>query len=143
MEINITHFVRTAETHELSGSVAELGKDAAKITWNNAVREAASTQLISQDDRDEFERWVREFGAWDHDEIEAWSLDECNALLIQYISGDLNELESLCYSDSDEFGIDWRKAKKLSSKGTISGNIFKGDIEGHPGYGRVYFYMGN
>ena len=70
MEIDITHFVRTAETHELSGSVAELGQDAGKITWNNAVREAATTQLISQDDRDEFERWVREFGAWDRAEYE-------------------------------------------------------------------------
>ena len=137
MEINITHFVRTAETHELSASRAELGNDAGKITWNNAVREAATTQLISQDDRDEFERWVREFGAWSRDEIEAWSLDECNALLIQYISGDLNELESLCYSDTDEFGIDWDEAEKLSSKGTISGNIFKG-VDDH-----VYFYMGS
>ena len=76
MEINITEFVRTTETHDLSGSVAELGQDAGKITWNNAVREASTTQLLSQDDRDEFERWVREFGAWSRDEIEAWSLDE-------------------------------------------------------------------
>jgi hypothetical protein len=137
MEIDITNFVRTAETHELSGSIAELGKDAGKITWNNAVREAATTQLISKTDRDEFERWVREFGAWDRAEIEAWSLDECNALLIQYISGDLNELESLCYSDTDEFGIDWRKAERLSERGTISGNIYKG------GDDHLYFYMGN
>ena len=136
MEIDITNLVRTAETHELSGSVAEMGKDAAKITWNNAVREASTTQLISQDDRDEFERWVREFGAWDREEIAAWSLDECNALLIQYISGDLNELESLCYSDKDAFGIDWGKVEKLSERGTISGNIFRsGD--------NVYFYMGS
>ena len=137
MEIDITAFVRTAETHELSGSVAELGQDAGKITWNNAVREAASTQLIKQDDRDEFESWVREFGAWDREEIAAWSLDECNALLIQYISGDLNELESLCYSDSDEFGINWKTANELSEAGTIGGHIFKGDN------GRVYFYMGS
>lgn len=136
MEIDITDFVRTAETHDLSGSVAELGKDAGKITWNNAVREAATTQLITESGRDEFESWVRAFGAWDRAEIAAWSLDECNALLIQYISGDLNELESLCYSDSDEFGIDWRKAEKLSERGTISGCIFKSAD-------RVYFYMGN
>ena len=137
MKIDITNFVRTAETHDLSGSVAELGKDAGKITWNNAVREAATTQLISQDDRAEFERWVREFGAWDREEIAAWSLDECNALLIQYISGDLNELESLCYSDTDEFGIDWDEAEKLSQAGVIGSNIFKG-VDDH-----VYFYMGS
>jgi hypothetical protein len=137
MEIDITAFIKTAETHELSASVAELGADAGKITWNNAVREAAANQLISADARDQFEAWVREFGAWDADEIKAWSLDECNALLIQYISGDLNTLEGLCFSETDDFGIDWQEAEKLSEQGTIDSNIFKSED------GRVYFYMGN
>jgi hypothetical protein len=137
MEIDITDFVRTAETHDLSASVAELGQDAGKITWRNALQEAATTQLIGAAHRDEFETWAKEFGAWDETEIAAWSLDECNALLLQYIAGDLNTLESLCYSDDDEFGIDWPKADKLSERGTIGGNIYKGDD------GRVYFYMGS
>ena len=137
MEINITEFVRNAETHDFSASAAEMGQNAGKITWNNAVQEAASTQFITAESRDAFESWAREFGAWDREEIAAWSLDECNALLIQYISGDLNELESLCYSDSDEFGIDWDAAEKLSREGAIGGSIFKGDD------GAVYFYMGN
>lgn len=137
MELDITDFVRNAETHSFSASRMELGDNAGQITWNNAVTEAASnTQWITADSRDEFESWVGDFGAWDDDEIKAWSLDECNALLIQYISGDLNELESLCYSDDDEFMIDWNKAEKLSSAGTIGGRIYKGDD------GRVYFYMG-
>lgn len=141
MELDITTFVQTAETHELSASRMELGADAGKITWNNALREATAMhlrgQLIDADNRGEFESWVREFGAWDETEIATWSLDDCNALLIQYISGDLNELESLCYSDTDEFGINWKKAERLSERGTIGGNIFKGTD------GRVYFYMGN
>lgn len=137
MEIDITEFVRKGETHDFSGSVATHGKDAGKITWNNAIQEAATTQFITVDSRDEFERWTREFGAWSHEEIAAWTLDECHALLIQYISGDLNELESLCYSDDDEFGIDWEEAEKLSQAGTIGGNLFKSEA------GRVYFYMGN
>lgn len=100
MEIDITNFVRTAETHEFSASRAELGDNAGKITWAkaNAVAEAGNTRWITDETRDEFEAWVKEFGAWSRDEIKAWSLDECNALLIQFISGDLNELESLCYS---------------------------------------------
>ena len=137
MEIDITGFIRTAETHDFSASRAELGDNAGKITWDNAVREAASTRLITSKSRDEFERWVRDFGAWEAREIAAWSLKECNALLIQFISGDLNTLESLCYSDDDEFSIDWQEAEKLSERGTIGGNIFKGDD------GRVYFYMGS
>jgi len=135
MEIDITDFVRTAETHELSASVAELGRDAGKITWRNALQEAATTQLIDAAHRAEFVTWVDEFGAdWS---IAAWSLDECNALLLQFIAGDLNTLESLCYSDDDEFGIDWTEVEKLSEAGTIGGNIYKGDD------GRVYFYMGS
>ncbi len=137
MEIDITEFVRSAETHSLSGSVAELGKDAGKITWANACEEATSTQFIDAGARAAFEAWAGDFGAWSKDEIAAWSLEECNALLIQYIAGDLNTLESLCYSDSDEFGIDWEEAERLSQHGTIGGNIFKG-VDG-----RVYFYMGS
>ncbi len=137
MEIDITAFVQSAETHDLSGSVAELGKDAGKITWDNACAEARTTRFITADKRATFEAWVREFGAWTQEEIKAWSMTECNALLIQYISGDLNELESLCYSSTDEFGIDWAEAEKLARRGTISGNVFKG-VDGH-----VYFYMGN
>jgi hypothetical protein len=101
------------------------------------VREASSTQFITAESRDAFERWAREFGAWDRDEIAAWSLDECNALLLQYIAGDLNKLESLCYSSDEPFEINWRKAEKLSERGTISGSIYKGDD------GRLYFYMGS
>lgn len=137
MEIDITAFVRNAEPSDFSASRAELGNDAGKITWNNAVREASTTRLIGADDRAEFESWAREFGAWSKEEIEGWSLDDCNALLIQYISGNLREMESLCYSNDDEFGIDWSEAEKLSSTGTIGGNIFKGDN------GAVYFYMGS
>ena len=136
MEIDITDFVLNAETHNFSASRMELGDDAGKITWSNAVNEASSTQFISEVTRPEFESWIKEFGAWSRDEIKAWSLAECNALLIQYISGDLNELESLCYSDKDKYQINWRKAEKLSDEGTIGGSIFKEDD------GRIYFYMG-
>lgn len=58
-------------------------------------------------------------------------------VLIQYISGDLNELKSLCFSETDHYGIDWDEAEKLASQGTIGGCIYKGND------GRVYFYMGD
>lgn len=137
MEIDITHFVKTAEPCEFSASQCELGADAGKITWNNAKREAADSPLLPSDGLDEFRAWVKEFGAWDADEIAAWSVDECNALLIQYVSGNLREIESLCYSGDDEYGIDWAKVEELDREGQISGSIYRG------GDGRVYFYMGN
>lgn len=137
VEIDITHFVETAEPCEFSGSRMELGDRAGEITWNNAKREAAEAPILPEDALGEFRRWAGEFGAWYEEEIAAWDATRCNALLIQYISGDLRELESLCYSDDGEYGIDWDKARKLSEDGTIGGNIYLGDD------GRVYFYMDN
>lgn len=136
MEIDITDFVKNADPHEFSASRNELGNDADKITWSNAVQEATGTRLIDESHRDQFESWVREFGAWEDNEIKAWSLNECNALLIQFISGNLNELESLCYSDSDEFSINWTKAQELAEAGTIADQIYKSSD-------RLYFYMGS
>lgn len=137
MEIDITNFVRESEPYEFSASVMELGKDAGKITWNNAKAEAALHPLISNDDEiDAFRAWIKEFGAWDADEIAAWNSDECNALLIQFISGDLRELQQLCSSDGDD-AIDWTAAQKLSEHGAIGGRIYPGDD------GRIYFYLGS
>jgi len=137
MKLDITNFASNEDPCEFSASAMELGSDAGRITWNNAVRAAGETAWVDGASRDAFEAWAKEFGAWDVAEIKAWSLEECNALLIQYISGDLRELESLCYSDADAYGIDWQEAEKLSQAGTIGGNIFKGDD------GRLYFYMGS
>lgn len=95
MEIDITDFVLDANTHDMSASRAEMGLCAARITWGNALTAAKSTTFVTDETRGVFEDWAGDFGAWEDDEIKAWSLDECNALLIQYISGDLNELESL------------------------------------------------
>ncbi len=141
MEIDVTRFVETADACEFSASRMELGDNAGKITWDNAKREAAESPLLPLDATDEFNAWVRGFGAWDKEEIESWDATDRNALLIQFISGDLRQLESLCAPDDESegelYGIDWQKAEALASEGTISGNIYCGDD------GRVYFYMGN
>lgn len=50
MEIDITDFVLTAETHNFSASIAEMGPDAGKITWANAVRDAEATQVHQRRD---------------------------------------------------------------------------------------------
>lgn len=136
MEIDITSFVNTAEPAEFSASQAELGRDAGKITWDNAKREAANSSFINEDSREAFERWAEEFGAWTTDEIQDWSLDECNALLIQFISGDLRELQDICPGVGDT-DINWTRARELSERGTIGGRIYPGDD------GRIYFYMGS
>ncbi len=138
MEIDITAFVVDAIPCEFSASRAELGNDAGKITWNNAKREAVESPLLPPDATRAFNDWIRGFGAWEPEEIESWGATERNALLIQYISGNLRELESLCPSegndDENDYGIDWDAARDNDQ---VSGRIYRGDD------GRVYFYMGN
>ena len=64
-----------------------------------------------------------------------------NALLVQYVAGDWRELESLCMGDDGE--IDWDKARELSEAGTIGGRIYRGDVEGSDGFGRIFVYIGD
>lgn len=137
MEVNITKFAKTADLPIISGSCAELGQDAARFTWNNAKEEARHNRVLRPDQYDEFRRWIKGFGAWSESEIAAWTHDECNALLLQFIAGDLRELQALAPSDEDEFGIDWKEAERLSQEGTVSGRIFKGDDD------QLYIYIGD
>jgi hypothetical protein len=142
MEIDITDFVRNEDPFNFSASRMELGDNAGRITWKNAKRLAADSPLLrTPEDCDAFREWARGFGAWDDKERATWSADDCNALLIQFISGDLRELESRAPSDDNDEGTDWQEAQRLSEAGTINGRIFKGDIEGHPGFGRIFFSM--
>lgn len=135
MEIDVTQFVRDNDAYEFSASVMERGQNADRDTWNNAKAEAESTPLLTDDQLDAFRDYTRGFGAWERDEIDAWTPTECNALFIQMISGDLRELESLATRDDGE--IDWPKAEKLSSEGRIAGRMYPGDD------GRIYYYVGD
>ena len=53
MELNITEFWNTADPFNYSASVAELGDNAGKITWNNA-RNADYQLLKTEDEREAF-----------------------------------------------------------------------------------------
>jgi hypothetical protein len=136
MELDITEFVTDVDAFQLSASAAEMGQNAGKITWANSKAEAARAPLLTTPEALEKARvWLGEFGAWDDEEIAAWSEQEVNALVIQFIAGNLREIESLCMGDDGE--IDWAKAEELSSEGRISGGIYPGDD------GRFYFWLGS
>jgi hypothetical protein len=131
MELDITHFFEFADAFDYSASAAELGQNAGKITWSAAVRDSSEYLLL--DTPEKVEEWkddVRGMGGWEDEEIDAWSVEECNALLIQYISGDIREMESLC-------GDDWAEYERFSEEGRVGGRLYRGDD------GRVYFYVGN
>jgi hypothetical protein len=140
MEIDITDFFKNAEPAEFSASRAELGDNVGRITWDNAKAEAASAPLLTSDDelqalRDHAQSMG--FGA----DVQAYGAEECNALFIQLVSGDMRELESLCMGDDGE--INWTEARALSEQGTIGGSIYPCDIEGHESFGRIFYYLGD
>src|SRR5262245_43874623 len=130
MELDITHMVESCDDMPmLSGSQAELGKDSARITWDNSKAYAADHPLLTDDEmRDNARRYFKGFGAWSAEEIAAWSDAELNALVCQDIAAAIREME---HYDSDE---DYLKA---AEEGRVTGCLYKGDD------GRWYAYIGD
>jgi hypothetical protein len=130
MELNITHMVESADDMPtLSGSQAELGRDAGKITWNNSKAYAEANPILPDDDaRDVARQWLQGFGAWSEAEIAAWSNQELDALVIQFIAGDIREMEA--FESEAEY-------QKAAEDGTAGGRIYKGDS------GQWFFYLGD
>lgn len=92
MEINITSLMeRSSDMSYYAASAAELGDDAGSITWSNAMDCVEEEPLIKEEEVGEFRDYVRTFGAWEDDEIDSWSIQECNALCLQLIAGDIRE----------------------------------------------------
>lgn len=119
-EVDVTRLIEDYRPRDLSASQAELGPDAGKITWTNALKAAEPPLIMDNEDAAE---WLVGFGAWDRDEIAAWSKQELDALILQFAAGDLREVQALCPGDG--LGdVDWNEAEKLSQEGTISGRLF-------------------
>ncbi len=132
MELDITHFFTEAAPRDYSASVAEIGRDAARTTWNAALDDTEHfPELLDTDEkREAFRAHVKGFGAWEESEIRAWSNDELTALLMQMIAGDMRE------GGLDAWKVDWADYEQGATDGAYSGRIFRGDD------GRVYYYIG-
>lgn len=133
MELNITEFFNHARPSYYSASRMELGDDAGRITWANAVDAAGQWPdwLNTEDDREEFRAYVRTFGAWDDGEIAAWSDEELTALLIQMIAGDIRE------SGLQE-GTSWEEYEADAEAGRVSSNLYR--VEGTGG---IFYHIGS
>jgi hypothetical protein len=129
MEIEVTHMVDDADTMpNLSGSIAELGQGAGKITWNNSKEYGAERPLLTTDEmRDAARAHFREYGAWSEEEISAWSEADLQAITCQDVAAAIREME-VAEDDADY--------QRLCEEGTCSGRLYKGDD------GRWYFYLG-
>lgn len=126
-ELDITALL-DVDMWPFSHSVAEGGQNAGSATWNAAVAFVTATPFLSMESTDDVRRYFAKFGAWSPDELSAMSHIEINALLLQFIAGDIREA-----SDDDTLaGIDWEAYQRDAEAGRISGGMFR------DGAGRVY-----
>jgi hypothetical protein len=132
MEIDITEFFNEAEPGNFSNSIANLGQDAGRITWENSMLAAPSYNHL---DTDEKRRVAREyfgcFGAWGLDEIASWSDQELNALFLQDVAANIRDVCDMTPNDWD-----WDDYERQCQDGQCSGNLGRGND------GRVYFSIG-
>ena len=128
MELNITEIYYDIEPSEYSASAAEQGVNVAKKTWDAAMT-ATHKPLKTPEEFEAFREWVAEFGAWEEDEINGWGETECNALMLQFISGDIRET---CLGEDRD---DWDGYDIEVDAGGCASNIFRGDN------GQVYFQI--
>jgi len=111
-----------------SASMAELGSKAGQITWDNAL---GYKMILKPAELESARRYIESTGGWDKYEIEEMSNNEINALIIQFVTGDIRE-----FSDEPLDSWNWDEYEQQSRLGIIAGNIFKGDN------GDYYYYLG-
>jgi hypothetical protein len=130
-EINITRFFADEDHFEYSASRAERGQNAGPETWANAKERAAEEpHLLTTDEaREAWRQDLHDMGFGDGEEITR-DPAELEALFIQFVAGDIREMQSLCGDDWDEF-------EKLAERGTVGGRMCRGDD------GEVYYYLGS
>lgn len=140
MEINITQLIsrETFSPWELCNSVANLGEDAANVTWRNSLAQAKEEPLVltTQEEMDAFLSFVKESGGWTQEERDAWSEDEVRALFIQWVSGDIRE----CFGDNlpkDPKEWDWEDYEVESERGSVPSTLFF-----HADTGQLFFDLG-
>jgi len=136
-EIDITSLVRSDEfvPFDLSNNCATLGNDAGRLTWNASIETAGSVASLipTAEHKEAFRDFVASSGGWTREEIAAWTDTELDALLLQWIAGDVRE----AFDDADFADWDWAQYEKDCEAGRIAGRIFRADD------GRVFFYIGN
>jgi hypothetical protein len=132
-EIEITHLFTDESPFvpfDCSNNRATLGEDAGALTWGASVECAKEITLLDSEERKQaFRDWVRSSGGWNDEEIAAWSDVELNALLLQWIAGDVRE----AFGDADFSEWDWADYQERSERGSVSSNLFRADD------GRVFF----
>lgn len=129
MEIDVTHMVESADDMPmLSGSIAELGQNAGRMTWNNSVAYGKEQPLLKTDDeRDAARDHFADYGAWTKEEIAAWDEAALQGIVCQEVAALIREME---------VAETYEEYERLCEAGTCSGRLYRGDD------GRWYCYFG-
>ena len=131
MEIDVTDFLASTDCSMLSGSVAELGTSAGRITWRNSIDAVKEFNPLPDDAAlQEFREWLRPWGGWDDAEIAAMSDEHLRALCVQWIAGDWRE----CF-DCDSDAADWSDYQTRASEGQCPSSFYRDDA------GRIFWSM--
>lgn len=126
-ELDVTHMVEDADTMPLlSGSCAELGDNAGRLTWRNSCEYAARRPLLTAEQLDEARDYFRDFGAWSDAEIDSWTADKVQAVTVQEVAFQIREMEH--FDTYEEYHA-------AAERGSVSGLVYRGDD------GRYYFNM--
>lgn len=127
LEIDVTRMVEESDHMPmLSGSIAELGDNAGRITWRNSCAYAERHPILTPDQFDEARDYFRDFGAWSDEEIDSWTSEEIQGMATQEVAARIREME---HFDSYE---DYEQA---AQEGRVSGDLYRGDD------GRFYFLL--
>jgi hypothetical protein len=136
-EIDITRIVGSENfvPFDLANNRATLGDNAGQLTWQASkdAAEAIPSLLHTPEHKEAFRDWVQSSGGWTREEIDAWTDAELDALLLQWIAGDIRE----AFGDAEPSEWDWAQYEADASAGRISSNLFRTDD------GRVYFTIHN
>ena len=119
--VNITRFIAEECMRDYSASVAEIGLNAGKYTWQACTENAPEWNFIPSDQLDYFRQCLEQWGAWDADEIAAMNTEHLQALCLQWIASDAREC------GLDKPAPDWANIREDQENGRIPSSIYRGD----------------
>ena len=100
---NVSQMFAHHEPWDCSNSQANLGPQAAKLTWacaREVARDSGLETPITPAVVDAMRDHFRAYGAWDSEDIDAWGAPEMLAMIVQEIASDLRLL------GSDDYDLD-------------------------------------
>ena len=89
-------------------------------TWWR-TENAPEWNFIPADQLDYFREWLREWGAWDADEIAAMDVAHLQSMCLQWIAGDVRQC------GIDKPAPDWSRIRGDQEDGRIPSSIYRGD----------------